>query len=115
LLVWLSVEDRGVRPILLLSALSCALAAAWVAFSLRLCVKPRLPALVLVGAIAGLAVTPLAIFLMALKTGLHGHAAPDFTPGQITWVLSRTLAWVIAGLLAGGSTALWRLRRAGNP
>jgi hypothetical protein len=80
-----------------------------------LSVQPGAPHYVLrhllVGSLAGLAVTPLALFLMALKTGLHGHSAPDFTLEQMQMVLYRTPIWVAVGLLLGLGVALLRLAR----
>lgn len=115
-LVWLTLEDRGARSAerlaLLFAALTCALIAvrlslAWGLWS----APPRLLALPLLSAAAGLAVVPLALVFMALKTGLHAHPTPDYTPEQIVWVVSRAPAWALAGLLAGCSLVLLRLRQ----
>lgn len=62
----------------------------------------------LAGMLAGLAVTPLAIFIMAFKSGLHGHGAPDFSPGQVISVINRTPWWVISGTLTGAGCGLMR-------
>ena len=53
----------------------------------------------LVGLLAGLAVSPLALFLMVFKTGLHGHGFPDFTFDQLLSVLRRTPVFGLSGLL----------------
>jgi hypothetical protein len=53
------------------------------------------------GAFAGLALTPLTIILMILKTGLHLHDGPDFTPYQMARVVEWTPLWISAGLLIG--------------
>jgi hypothetical protein len=64
---------------------------------------------IMVGAAAGIAVTPLALLLMAFKSGLHGHGSPDFTIGQMQAVVLRTPVWVIAGSLLGWGVAIARL------
>lgn len=101
LLLWLPVEDGNVTRVLF----SAAAVNAWLA--LRYIV--RLPASaknglirhLLVGLLAGLAVTPMALFLMAFKTGIHGHESPDFTAEQILAVIYGTPIWGCAGLLLG--------------
>ncbi|MGW8319863.1 MAG: hypothetical protein ACWGPS_11500 [Candidatus Promineifilaceae bacterium] len=52
------------------------------------------------GGIGGLACALLALALMAVKTGLHGHG-PEFTPTQIDWVVSQMPLWGVSGTLAG--------------
>lgn len=63
-----------------------------------------LPAWLGTSTLAGLAVGAgsvlMTIFLMALKTGLHGHG-PEFTPGEIAWVWAQLPLWAIAGSLLG--------------
>ena len=68
----------------------------------------RWPVMPLLGALAGLLVTPLALFLMAIKTGVHGHSGPDFSGSQLLVTLERTPYWTLAGLLLGSGLALWR-------
>jgi hypothetical protein len=55
----------------------------------------------LAGLLAGLAVTPLAFFLMVFKTGLHSHGIPDFTYEQAVEVLHRTPFLALSGLFLG--------------
>lgn len=106
LLLWLSFEDKDVTRVLL----SAVAVNAWIA--LRYLV--RLPASArkgilrqsLVGILAGLAVTPMALFLMAFKTGVHGHESPDFTAEQIFAVIRGTPVWAGAGLLLGLGSGL---------
>lgn len=47
----------------------------------------------------------LALFFMALKTGLHGHG-PEFTPAEINWVLAQIPLWTAVGCLAGAGLGL---------
>jgi len=113
-LVWLSFEDQSVRPVLFFAALICGLAAYSLALRWRLTTRPRSYALPILGAAAGLAVVPAALFLMVLKSGLHSHLTPDFTPDQIAWVVTRAPAWGMAGLLAGCAAFLFPLARSGR-
>jgi hypothetical protein len=56
------------------------------------------------GAILGLLFGILSLALMAIKTGLHGHG-PEFTPDEITWVISQIPLWGLIGLLVGAGLA----------
>ncbi len=115
-LIWLSIEDLSERWVLLFSVTICVLLA--VRFIIYYSAQRskneekypqnkeqrsarRFLFYPLVGVLTGLAVTPVAIFLMALKTGLHGHFAPEFTSAQVFIVLVRTPIWIVGGLLIG--------------
>jgi hypothetical protein len=65
------------------------------------------------GLLAGLAVAPLASFLMVFKTGLHGHGFPDFTPEQIVAVLHRTPIFASSGFFLGLGSGLAVFARLG--
>ena len=112
LLLWFPVEDVSQLSVVLFAALISA----WLALRALLPVQPGgryyLVRHLLVGALAGLAVIPLALFFMALKTGLHGHSAPDFNTEQMQVLLFRTPIWIIVGLLLGLGGSLIRLARA---
>jgi hypothetical protein len=101
LLVWLPLEDTDEKRAL---AFAAALNA-WlvIRYLNRLSPANRKSLLkhILAGALAGLAITPAALFLMAFKTGMHGHGTPDFTAEQILSVINRTHIWGSAGLLLG--------------
>lgn len=109
LLLWFPKEDVSQLSVVLFAALISA----WLALRSLLPVQPGgryyLVRYLLVGALAGLAVIPLALLLMALKTGLHSHSAPDFTYVQMQVLLFRTPMWVIVGLLLGLGGSLFRL------
>jgi hypothetical protein len=111
LLLWYPVEDVSNLSVVVFAFLISA----WFALRALLPVHPDgryyLMRHLLVGALAGLAVAPLAILLMALKTGLHSHSAPDFTFEQMLVLLIRTPIWVIVGLLLGLGGSLIRLAR----
>jgi hypothetical protein len=74
----------------------------------RLAGRQWLLALTLLGLAAGLGSGLLALLLMALKTGLHGHG-PEFSAEEINWVLASIPVWAPAGLLAGSGLALLTL------
>jgi hypothetical protein len=111
LLLWLPIEDVSEQSVVVFAAL----VSAWLALRYWLTVQPGeiryWLRYLLVGALTGLLVTPLALFLMALKTGLHGHNIPDFTLEQMQAVFYRTPIWVFVGLLFGLGVALLRLAR----
>ena len=111
LLLWYPVEDVSQLGVVLFAVLISA----WFALRVLLPVYPGeryyLMRYLFVGALAGLAVTPLAITLMALKTGLHSHSVPDFTIKQMQVLLIRTPIWVMVGLLLGLGGSLIRLAR----
>lgn len=54
------------------------------------------------GGAAGLAVTPLALTLAAVKGGMHGHGFSDLTAIQIRQLVGLSGWWVAAGLILGG-------------
>lgn len=106
ILLWLPVEDLSARWTLLFAAFIACLAAAWVWATLS--GQASSPWLLPVAGLAGgAAVTPLALLLMAFKSGLHGHGQLDFTPGQVSAVLERWPVWIIAGVLLGSGIAIW--------
>lgn len=111
LLLWLPIEDVSEQSVVLFAAL----VSVWLTLRYLISVQPGVPHYflrhLLAGALAGLAVIPLALFLMALKTGLHGHNAPDFTFEQMQVVVYRTPIWILVGLLSGLGVALLRLAR----
>lgn len=102
-LIWLPFEDTQVTYAVLL-------AAGWCAWGLaRVFVRRPFSGLTssgLAGAVAGLAVAPLAVFLMVLKGGLHAHGFPDFALLQILSTLAATPWWGLAGL-SSGLLAAW--------
>lgn len=61
---------------------------AWLAFSAAL------------GSLAGFGSAVSTLLFMAVKTGLHAHG-PEFTIGEIEWVLAQMPWWTTGGLLAG--------------
>jgi hypothetical protein len=107
ILLWLPFEDTLERwTVLFASAGAAWFAARFLARRSPARPWPFLLQYVSAGLLAGLAVGPLASFLMVFKTGLHGHGAPDFTPEQMAAVLLHTPFFGIGGLLLGLGSGL---------
>ena len=104
ILLWLSFEDQDERRAILLAALLSTLGA--VATGMHFSGWLRGYWLVILGAVFGFLVPLLAVLLMVIKTGLHGHGVPDFTLAQITAVLRLIPVWSGVGVLVGGAAAL---------
>jgi len=108
LLIWLPFEDLSENwAVLFAIAIACL---AYSYLLIRVHHKNRI-IYPLAGFLAGLAVTPMAIALMAFKSGVHSHGFPDFTPGHVLNVIRMTPVWGIAGLLIGGGIALLSFRQ----
>ena len=111
LFLWLPFEDTGVEAVLVFSALISG----WWAIRLLAGDAPNEQKIILrhvsLGTLAGLVVSPLALLLMGLKTGLHGHPVADFTVDQIQSILASTPAWILAGLILGLGGGLWQASR----
>ncbi len=65
-----------------------------------------------IGFLFGLTVGLLALILMAVKTGLHGHG-PEFSPAEVTWVVRQIPWWAASGLIAGAGLGLLAVGFAG--
>ena len=107
MLLWLPFEDQDVRLVLLFAAALCALAAGALIARFDLTVPSRHYLLPFLGALTGVAVPPVGVPVMALKSGLHGHSVADFHPSQVIDVLGRTPVWAGIGLLVGLAITLW--------
>ena len=101
LFIWLSLEESGDGWVRFFSAAISALAVAWIWRRFKYRADKHWYWRPLAGLLAGLLVAPLALLLMVFKTGLHGHAGPDFSGDQILAVIFSTPVWVVSGLLIG--------------
>lgn len=110
-LFWLSIEDESEYFAILFSISICSWLAA--AFLMqRIKTHPaNLHHFIILGTIAGALITPLALFLMAFKTGLHGHPSPDYTAQQILSVIRKTPIWILGGFLISLGSGIWFLNR----
>jgi hypothetical protein len=100
--LWLPVEDLHERTVVLLAVAI----AAWIGARFMLVLSSTKGSAfviyhALIGLLCGSGISPLAVSLMAIKTGLHGHEVPDFTPAQIQNVLWLAPYFAISGLLIG--------------
>jgi hypothetical protein len=111
ILIWVGIEDLSELGVLVFSGAICS----WTAARLLITTSPDNKQLILryilVGAGAGLVVAPLAVILMAFKSGVHGHAVPDFTVDQMWTVLSRAPYFILGGLLMSLGIGIWGLAR----
>ena len=57
--------------------------------------------IIFLGGLWGSLIVPLALFLMALKNGLHGHASPEYSSGQILNVIKSFPYWILLGGIMG--------------
>jgi hypothetical protein len=100
LLGWLPFEDGRLTWVLVFAGVLCALGAGFVLINKK-APEIRTRDILLAGLLAGLMITPVALFLMAFKSGIHDHGTPDFTLSQAFWVILRTPFWTAAGVLIG--------------
>ncbi|HBX68848.1 MAG TPA: hypothetical protein DEH25_05550 [Chloroflexi bacterium] len=112
-LFWLPIEDTSAIAALIFSMVLSA----WIAIAVLIIPnKPfssPLSNYILAGTLVGIAITPLTLFWMAFKSGLHSHPIPDFTPQTILSVIERTPIWLIGSFLIGlGSGILHTYRKA---
>jgi len=108
ILLWIPFEDTSTIWVRLFALLVCSLAAIYISVKITTEKRRRWVIYPALGLLTGLLVTPAAILLMAFKSGIHGHSSPDFTPAQVSSVLSSWLIWVLVGLLAGLAVAIWQ-------
>jgi hypothetical protein len=99
--IWLPFEDQTTQVVTFLAiAISIWSAIAFFYFP-YLRSWPRIRRYVATGLLAGIAVTPITLLLIIVKTGLHAHPTPDFTNQQILLSLQRMPIWIISGILTG--------------
>lgn len=110
-LIWVPFEDVNELGVLIFSGAICAWTAARILIAPTLDNKQPILRHILVGIGAGLVIAPLAVLLMAFKSGVHGHAAPDFTVDQMVTVLSRGPYFILSGFLVSLGIGFWRLAR----
>jgi hypothetical protein len=107
-LAWIPFEDTTLTWVLFFAAAICLLGGIAITGHQEILESwNRTPRGAFLGLVAGLAVSPLAIGLMALKSGLHGHSAPDFTVTQMQAALDLFPYFALAGLAGGLLSARW--------
>lgn len=108
ILIWLPFEDRNENPALFFSLLLCSLAGAFILHRIWSNTAPPIWAYPLLGTLCGAALPLVAVLLMAVKTGLHSHAAPDYSIADLRSVLMRIPVWAGVGFLLGLSAGFWQ-------
>jgi len=108
-LFWLPFEHSQISIPVFLAFVASLLWAARISISRSLKTYKDLAWQAWIGILAGLAVAPLAVFMIFFKNGLHDHGVPDFTPTQILFILHRTPLWGGVGLLIGLGIGIWRM------
>jgi hypothetical protein len=107
-LIWLPIEESSALGMLVVAVLICTWAGIWLLLKTDSYKEHGIIRHMLIGGGAGFLVAPLAILLMAIKTGIHGHGVPDFTIEQMQAVLSRMPYFIFGGLLVGAGIGLLR-------
>ena len=101
LLFWFPLEDSSENP----SILFAYFISTWLVSALLKRLKKQslitIINVIFAGILAGAIITPLILFLMVLKTGLHAHLVPDYTYEQFISIINRTPIWLTSGFLAG--------------
>lgn len=107
-LIWLPFEDTTTFWVVLLSA--------WISWVLSLQAgfrlsraKPISPwRMIILAVLGGLAVAPVSLLLVILKSGVHAHGGSDYSPEQIVALLLQAPFWMLASTLVGLGFILWR-------
>lgn len=107
-LVWLPFEDASTFWIILLSALVSLILILRAGFRWRHWVLSSPWRVLILAAMGGLAVAPISIVMIILKSGVHIHDAADFTGEQIISLLLRAPFWMLGSVLIGLGIVLWR-------
>lgn len=111
-LIWLSLEDNTLTPVVLLGVTLAALITSLTTFDKlggrRIPMRQLPVAAALAGAVIGLSASVMTAALMFFKNAMHAHLFPDYPPGLILAMLQRGPVWLVAGALAGlGMGLLW--------
>jgi hypothetical protein len=110
---WLGYEDRGLAAIVALAVL--------IAFAIGLEGLARwtqrrptwttiwLLRSIIMGALAGVVVGPIAVLLALVKISLHHHPSPDFELASIKTLIGQSIPWMAAGALFGAAGGFLKL------
>ncbi len=109
ILLWLPIEDTSEKPAIAIALVISVLLALRVLFGEQH--QRGIIRLTIIGVLAGTAITPIALLLIAFKTGLHSHGVPDFPVEQIINLLRGTPFFSIGGLFLGLGSGVWLAAR----
>ena len=103
-LIWLPFEDTAIWTAVVLAA-TCCLWMWW-----RYLSKPNSNRWLglISGALLGIGTPLFAMFLMAVKSGIHGHGFADFTARQVFGVLNLIPLAFVIGAVLGFSAFLFK-------
>jgi hypothetical protein len=107
-LVWLTVEDRDELAVLVISGLICTWGGIWLLARIDFPDRYFFWKHVVIGGGMGLLLVILALILMAVKTGVHGHGTPDYSVEQMRAVVSLSPFFLVGGSLVGAGAGLLR-------
>jgi len=62
----------------------------------------------LIGGLAGLAIIPVALLLIAFKTGLHDHGIPEISTERILSAIRKTPIFILGGSCIGLGIGFWK-------
>jgi ABC-type Fe3+-siderophore transport system permease subunit len=110
-LFWIPFEDSNTTAPLLFAMALTTLGAVIFLSSDKRPFRTTLLNFILAGTLVGIVISPLTLFLMAFKTGLHSHQAPEFSNQQMLSIIYRTPIWLIGGFLVGLGSGLWLVSR----
>jgi uncharacterized paraquat-inducible protein A len=114
ILIWLSFEDSDIRILLAFSSAVCLWTGIRLLYSGSSGRTGSLIFLVMIGFVVGFAVVPVAVTLMAIKSGLHAHSTAEYTGKQVQDVLVLAPVLSISGLLLGLGAGLLRIAQRGD-
>ncbi len=109
LMIWLPVEESWPGWALVFAFCLTLLGALSLRWKFGLCTNgersPRKQALfcLLLGIGTGAAVSPVAVLIMAFKTGLHAHNLPDYNIAEVLAVLWLTPLFSLLGLVTAAA------------
>jgi len=107
LFFWLPVEDATETYAILFSIFICTLLTALLLVRTKNLTSLPFHYFILSGILAGTAVAPMTLLLIAFKTGLHAHPVPDYTYQQIISVIRRMPIWMSGGFFISMGLGIW--------
>jgi len=111
ILLWLPFEDENEKATIIIALGICALSLIQFLISRSSRSFKNILLHILAGGLAGAAITPVAMLLIAIKAGLHDHNFSEYSIHQITTIIEATPYFIAGGLLITSSSAIARFAR----